>query len=112
LGGLGKDTLIGGAGDDRFWFTSLAHSLVAASDVITDFDDFSNDRIDVSALFGPTLTYRHNLAFTAAGQIRINDIVGADVLVEVNTGGTLAPDFAIRLAATILASMTVTDFVL
>ena len=52
----------------------------------------------MSALFGPAMTYRHNGAFTAAGQVRINDIAGADVLVEVNTGGTLAADFAIRLA--------------
>ena len=80
--------------------------------MITDFDDFGNDRIDVSALFGPAMTYRHSLAFTAAGQVRINDIAGADVLVEVNIGGSLAPDLAIRLAATALASMTASDFVL
>ena len=85
---------------------------VAAPDVITDFDDFSNDRIDVSALFGPAMAYRHNLAFTAAGQVRINDIAGADVLVEVNTGGTLAPDAQIRLTNTTLASMTASDFIL
>ena len=66
----------------------------------------------MSALFGPAMIYRHNLAFTAAGQVRINDIAGADVLVEVNTGGSLAPDVAIRLTATTLASMTASDFVL
>ena len=82
------------------------------ADVILDFDDFGEDRIDVSALFGPTMTYRHNLAFTAAGQVRVNDIAGADLLVEVNTGGTLAADLAIRLTATTLASMAATDFVL
>ena len=112
IGGVGKDTLVGGLGDDNFRFATTTHSLVANPDVITDFDDFGNDRIDVSALFGPAMTYRHSLAFTAAGQVRINDIAGADVLVEVNIGGSLAPDLAIRLAATALASMTASDFVL
>ena len=58
------------------------------------------------------MTYRHNGAYTAAGQVRINDVAGADLLVEVNTGGTLAADFAVRLTNTTLASMTATDFVL
>jgi len=50
--------------------------------------------------------------WAATRQVGINDIAGADVLVEVNTGGTLAPDPAIRLTATTLASMTAMDFVL
>ena len=58
------------------------------------------------------MTYRHNLGFTAAGQVRINDIAGPDLLVQVNTGGSLAADFAIRLAATTLGSMTGSDFIL
>ena len=58
----------------------------------------------MSALFGPAMTYRHNLGFTAAGQVRINDIAGADVLVEVNTGGTLAADFADQAGGTTLAT--------
>ena len=80
--------------------------------MILDFDDSGNDRIDLSALFGPAMTYRHNLAFTAAGQVRINDVAGADVIVEVNTGGTLAADMQIRLTNTTLASMTASDFLL
>ena len=88
IGGLGKDTMTGGANNDIFRFGAATHSAVGANaDVITDFDDFGDDRIDVSALFGPAMTYRHNGAFTAAGQVRINDIAGADLLVEVNTGG-------------------------
>ena len=58
------------------------------------------------------LAYRHNLAFTAAGQVRINDIAGADLIVEVNTGGTLAADMQIRLTGTTLASMAASDFFL
>ena len=66
----------------------------------------------MSALFGKAMTYRHAGAFTASGQVRINDIAGADVIVEVNTGGSLAADFTLRLTATTLASMTKSDFVL
>lgn len=113
IGGLGKDTSTGGAGNDIFRFALVTHSVVGANaDVITDFDDANDDRIDVSALFGPAMTYRHNLAFTAAGQVRIDDIAGADVIVEINTGGSLAADFAVRLASTTLASMSVGDFIL
>ena len=71
-----------------------------------------NDTINLTALFGPKMVYRNNLAFTAPGQVRINDVAGPDVIVEVNTGGTLAADFAIRLVGTTRASMTASDFVL
>jgi Ca2+-binding RTX toxin-like protein len=112
-GGLGKDTLRGGADNDRFVFSAVSHSVVGANaDRILDFDDAGNDTIDLGALFGSAMTYRHNLAFSAVGQVRINDIAGADVVVEVNNAGSLAPDFSIRLTATTLASMTASDFVL
>lgn len=114
-GGRGRDFLTGGTGSDIFRFTSSVHSVVAAlgSDRILDFDDAgTGDRIDVSALFGPAMTYRHNLAFTAEGQVRINDVAGADVIVEINTRGSLAADFAVRLVATTLASMSKGDFIL
>jgi serralysin len=108
-----RQSATGGAGSDIFRFAVKTHSVVGANaDIITDFDGSGNDRIDLSALFGPAMTYRHNLAFTKAGQVRINDIAGADVLVEVNTGGTPAADMQIRLTGTTLASMTATDFYL
>jgi Ca2+-binding RTX toxin-like protein len=114
IGGPGKDLLVGGTGSDIFRFAAKTHSVVGVNaDRILDFDDGdAGDRIDVSALFGAAMTYRHNLAFTGAGQVRINDIAGADVIVEVNIGGTLAPDFSIRLVNTTLASMNASDFVL
>jgi Ca2+-binding RTX toxin-like protein len=113
IGNLGKDTMTGGLNNDIFRFAAKTHSVVGAdADVITDFDDSGNDTIDLSALFGPAMTYRHNLAFTAAGQVRIDDIAGADVIIEVNTVGSLAADFAVRLANTTLASMSATDFFL
>jgi Ca2+-binding RTX toxin-like protein len=114
IGGAGKDTLTGSGNNDTFRFTHKSHSAVGANaDRITDFDDgATGDRIDLAALFGPAMTYRHALAFIAAGQVRINDIAGADVIVEVNTGGTLAADFAIRLVGTTLAQMAANDFIL
>ena len=103
----------GGAGNDIFKFAATSQSTVGANaDVVIDFDDFGNDTINLTDVYGGTLAYRHNGDFTAAGQVRINDILGADVVVEVNTGATLAADMQIRLTATFLASMTASDFVL
>jgi hypothetical protein len=115
LGGAGRDTMTGGLGGaDIFRFTSRTHSPNNVNrDQIIDFDKGGTaDRIDVSKLFGPKMAYIHNAAFSAAGQVRVNDIAGADVIVEVNTGGSLAADFSVRLKATTLASMTAGDFVL
>jgi len=115
VGDAGKDTLTGGTGNDTFRFLNKAHSVVGATaDIITDFGDpgMGVDKIDLSALFGAALIYRHNQAFTAAGQVRINDIAGADVIVEVNLVGTSGADFSIRLTGTTLASMSAADFVL
>ena len=57
------------------------------------------------------LPYRHHLAFSGAGQVHIHDIAGADVIVEVNTGGTLAADMQTRFTATALA-MAASNFIL
>jgi hypothetical protein len=46
------------------------------------------------------------------GQVRVNDLSGADDVVQVNTGGSLAPDIEIRLSATRLSQMGADDFVL
>lgn len=114
-GGLGKDTLTGGANDDTFKFKAISHSKPGTlADIITDFCDpgMGNDRIDLSAIYGPKLAYIHAAAFTNVGQVRINDVAGADVIVEVNTAGSLAADFAIRLKATTLGSIQASDFIL
>ena len=106
VGGWGKDSLTGGANNDVFKFLAVADSAVGANaDRITDFDDAGDDRIDVSALFGPAMTYRGTSAFTASGQVHVV-AAGNDVVVEVNTGGPLAADFSIRLVGTTIASMT------
>ena len=112
IGGLGRDTMFGGSGNDTFRFAARTQSPAAAPDIIRDFDDAGNDRIDLSALFGPKMSFIGDDAFTARGQVRIQDIAGPDVIVQVNTTGSLAADFAVRLTGTTLASMTASDFVL
>ena len=112
-GGLGRDSLTGGLGADRFIYRSAAESSGAIVDVILDFDDAGNDIINLAALSGGVLSFIGTSAFTASGQVRIRDLAGPHLLVEVNLGGTLATaEFAIRLVDTTAASMTATDFVL
>ena len=112
-GGAGKDTMTGGAGNDTFVFSNKAHSAVGAqADRIIDFDAAGNDRIDLSAVFGGTLTFIRGAEFTAAGQVRVHDIAGPDVIIQVNTGGSLAPEMEIRLVNTTFASMAAGDFIL
>jgi serralysin len=112
-GGAGRDTMTGGLGNDRFDYWAATDSLVGANaDIIKDFDDSGDDRIGLSDLFGPAMVYRGTLAFSGAGQVRINDIAGVDLLVEVNLGGTLAADMQIRLSSTDFAAMAASDFFL
>lgn len=112
-GGLGKDIMTGNANNDTFLFSAKTHSVVGINaDVITDFGDSGIDKIGLAALSPLLLIYRHNLAFTGINQVRINDVAGADVIVEVNLSGTLAADFSIRLTGTTLASLSAADFIL
>jgi Ca2+-binding RTX toxin-like protein len=114
IGGLGMDDMSGEAGNDIFRFTAKTHSSTGSkADIIRDFDDlgFTGDRIDVSLLFGPRMEYRHTLAFDGAGQVRVK-ASGSHVIVEVNTCGSLAADFAVRLLDTTVASMNAGDFIL
>jgi serralysin len=120
-GGEGKDTLIGGAGADRltggaaidtFRFLTQAESTVTYHDVITDFA--SGDRIDVSAVYGGTLTYRHAGAFTGqAGELQLT-ASGGGVLVNIDLTGDKASDMQIYLADISIGAMQESgaDFVL
>jgi len=44
--------------------------------------------------------------------VRINDIAGADLIVEVNACGSLAADMQVRPTATAQGSMATSDFIL
>jgi hypothetical protein len=63
-------------------------------------------------VFAGTLAFIDDDAFSARGQVRIHDIAGPDVIVEVNLVGSLAADMQIRLVNTTLASMSAGDFFL
>ena len=63
-------------------------------------------------MFGGTLGYRGTGSFSGAGQVRIVDIAGPHLMIEVNTGGSLAADMQILLTSTTSASMTQSDFIL
>ncbi|HTV68505.1 MAG TPA: hypothetical protein VMF90_08215 [Rhizobiaceae bacterium] len=110
VGGAGADEATGNGGNDVFRFNAISESTVAAPDRILDF--FGGDKINVSALQGPALVYRGTGAFTNTGQLRIVDVAGPDVVVQVNTVGGLGADFAIRIVDVMLAEITKTDFIL
>jgi Ca2+-binding RTX toxin-like protein len=110
IGGAGADEATGNGGNDIFRFKVISESTVAAPDRILDF--FGGDKIDVSALHGPALVFRGTAAFTNVGQLRLVDVAGPDVVVQVNTVGGPGADFAIRLVDVTLAEITKTDFIL
>jgi Ca2+-binding RTX toxin-like protein len=83
IGGIGNDTLSGGTGADIFKFAEAGASNV---DTILDFSNSEGDKIDLSALLGPSS------GATANGS-NINDYVkltqtGSDILIQVDTNGT------------------------
>ena len=113
VGGAGRDIMAGGTGNDTFDYNLASDSPAnALRDVIRDFDDFGNDTIDLSGVFAGALAFRGALPFNGAGQVRINDIAGPDLLVEVNLGGTLAPEMQIHLTNTFAFNMNAADFIL
>ncbi|MBB4145795.1 beta strand repeat-containing protein, partial [Rhizobium rhizoryzae] len=86
-GGAGADTLTGGAGVDTFVYTTLAHSLVAGADRITDFVA-GTDKIDVTTVPAAIL---QGTAYTAAG----TGTLATDIATALTAGGgTLAADGA------------------
>jgi Ca2+-binding RTX toxin-like protein len=123
-GGLGADQLTGGGGNDRFDYHDIAESglTVAARDRILDFTVGATagqfvDRIDLRDIDADASTaaldafaFINKAAFTAAGQVRWV-VAGADVTVEVNTGGTLAADMRITLV-NFAGTLEAVDFML
>ncbi|CAN7448123.1 beta strand repeat-containing protein [Devosia sp. LjRoot3] len=114
VGGAGTDTMTGGTNADRFVFLSPGDSPSGAGmDIITDFQDSGADTIDLAAIFDGTLSYRHALAFDGIGQVRINDILGPNVLVQVNLDADIGTsELDIQLTGTTLAAMGAGDFIL
>ena len=109
----GADALMGHAGNDRFVFSEAADSLVSARDRILDFDDNGDDIIDLSLFLGASaLTWRGTSSFTGINQVRVSQS-GVDVLVSLNLDSNIATtEFQILLPATLILSMTQSDFLL
>ena len=112
-GGTGKDEIFGGLGNDTFVFKSAAETGVGfTADVIQDFEDFrDDDTIDLSGFAG-TLTFSTAAAFSGL----LNEVIavqaGNDVLIRINTGGTIAAEAEIVLGNTLLSQINGSDFLL
>jgi hypothetical protein len=111
VGGRGGDILNGGLGPDVFRFDARFDSTRANPDRIIGFTPGA-DAIDLSALFDREIDYIDTSEFTGRGQVRIEDVPGAFVAVEVNLEGSLAADLVIMVRMSGLRPITVDDFIL
>jgi Ca2+-binding RTX toxin-like protein len=106
FGQADKDNLTGGAGDDRFGFQTVAHTAAGTGDVIVDFDDSGDDIMDLTGIIPGVLMFIGGAAFTAANQVRYQQ-VGANVLVEINTAGNTTAEGQITLLNTTIGNAAV-----
>ena len=115
-GGLGRDTMRGLGGEDRFVFNSLADSgrTIGTADIVVDFKD--GDRIDLrpidanaSAAGDQGFQFIGSAAFTKTGQVRAWNN-GTDTFVEVNGEGSNAHDMLITLKGVV--DLSSADFLL
>lgn len=117
-GGLGRDVITGGRGRDVIDFDTRADSTVASRgrDVVVDFAHLS-DRLDFSTIDpvpgrpDNAFSFIGTAAFTGIGQIRAVQF-GDATIVQVNIGGTRAPDMAVQLLDIPAATLSLQDFVL
>lgn len=92
-GGAGGDFLSGEAGADTFVYTSLADSVLGASDTILDFSRLQGDKLDFAAidangLIGGDQAFHIVEAFThAAGELTISAISGAQSFLQMDVNG-------------------------
>ncbi len=114
VGGSGNDTITGAGGGDKLWghagadvFALLAlddSSVFAGTrDNIADFSALEGDLIGLSALDSDitlggdqAFTFIGNAAFSAAGQIRTENLAGRTI-VSGNVDSDLGADFAVKL---------------
>jgi Ca2+-binding RTX toxin-like protein len=105
FGQADKDSLTGGAGGDRFVYQTVGQTAVGLGDVIVDLNDNGDDVIDLTGIPG-VLTFIGQQAFTAAGQVRYQQ-VGANVLVQINTDGNSVAEGEITLLNTTIGNAAV-----
>jgi Ca2+-binding RTX toxin-like protein len=103
FGQADKDNLTGGAGNDKFGFQAIAHTAAGLGDVIVDLDDNGDDVMDFTGIIPGVLTFIGQAAFTAANQVRYQQ-VGANVLVQINTAGASGAEGEITLLNTTIGN--------
>ncbi len=120
-GDTGVDSLTGNAGRDKFYFDEPNASGVGAGnrDAIADFEgagatagdviDVSEIDANVAVLGDQAFVFIGTAAFTAAGQIRAEQ-VGADTVLQANTAGVSGAEFEIELTGIDAADLTPSDF--
>jgi hypothetical protein len=72
-------------------------------DVIVDLDDSGDDVIDLTGIIPGVFTFIGQAAFTAANQVRYQQ-VGANVLVQINTTGNSVAEGEITLLNTTIGN--------
>lgn len=108
----GQDTLVGGNHNDRFVYQAGADAVAGpGADMVSDFDDFGDDVMDFSGLPG-ALAYIGTGAFNAPNQLRINDIAGPHLVVEINLSGAANPEMQVVLLNTDISQIQPNDFLL
>ena len=113
-GGTGKDDLTGGAGNDTFVFASASHTAAGSAnrDVVRDFKAGGDlDIIDLSGFSG-TLKFSSESSFSGAVREVIAVQQGADVLLQINTGGDTTPEAEILLTNLLRSQISASDFML
>ncbi len=117
-GGLGRDTLTGGEGRDRFEFSSIFDiSKLGANDVSTDFA--KGDVIDLSCIDANTLR-RGDQDFKFIGDSGFSGragelnyvVVGANVIVQGDVNGDKTSDFQLELTGAGTLALQKWDFIL
>ena len=109
IGGAGRDSLEGGVGDDRFVFSMADFTAsLTKPDLIRDFDTFSGDTIDLSAISG--LAFVGSAAFSGDAREVRSQQIGNSTFVYGDTDADGDADFAIELAG--LHALTSNEFLL
>lgn len=115
FGNGGADMLTGGTGSDTFVFKQASHSLPAAPTTINDFSTAQGDKIElVSFDANPSVSGTQTFSFIGtgafsgtAGQLRYS-AQGSDLLVQADTNGDKAADFAVLVKNA--TSLSASDF--